>query len=952
MRLAEAFLRVPDPETREALVRDKLAQGDWEEHLGRSDRTLVNLGSFALSQTKRLFAAGPEAATVQGLLARLGAPVVRQAVAAAMRLLGEQFVLGRTIEEATRRARTLEKTGFLHSYDMLGEGALTAADAARHHAAYVAAIRHLGTVAPAGPVERRPTISIKLSALFPRYEQAQAGRAAAALTDRLVDLATLARSVGIGVTVDAEEADRLDLSLTILERATGASDLAGWNGFGFAVQAYQKRARAVIGWAADLARSRRMRFMVRLVKGAYWDTEIKRAQERGTEDFPVFTRKAGTDVSYLVCARAMLDEEAFWPAFATHNALTAATILEWAGRRRDFEFQRLHGMGDGLYDRLVAEEGQSCRIYAPVGSHTDLLAYLVRRLLENGANSSFVNQIAEPSLSIDTVLTDPVETLSRAACPRHPRIALPRALYGAERANAAGLDLSDPTVLADLDRSLRRHWAERPEATALIDGQASGGPAEPVHDPSDLSRTVGTVRAATPADVARAAAVARAAQPAWDATPVAERAACLERAADRLEADRDGLMALIVREGGRTIPDALSELREAVDFCRYYAVRARGDFRDEGLPGPTGEANTLRLAGRGVFACVSPWNFPLAIFLGQVSAALVSGNAVLAKPAPQTPLTAARAAGHLLAAGVPAGVLHLLPGGPEVGAAVVAAGVDGVAFTGSTATARRIAGSLLEDERAPIRPLIAETGGLNAMIVDSTALPEQVVRDVLASGFQSAGQRCSALRLLFVQADAADRIVEMIAGAMDELVVGDPGDIATDVGPVIDRAARDRLAAHLDAHRARIVHRTPLPPAVPEGWWTAPTLIALDRAEELTAEVFGPIVHVVRFAAGDIDRVVDRINASGYGLTLGLHTRIDATVRRVAARAKVGNLYVNRSMIGAVVGVQPFGGEGLSGTGPKAGGPRYLHRFAVERTVSVDTTSAGGNANLVVMDEG
>ncbi len=745
------------------------------------------------------------------------------------------------------------------------------------------------------------------------------------------------------------------MSLDIIEAVARAPSLVGWDGLGMAVQAYQRRAPAVIAWADALGRETGRRLTVRLVKGAYWDSEIKRGQERGLPDYPVFTRKAATDVSYLACARAMLDAPGIYPAFATHNALTVATILNWAGPRKDFEFQRLHGMGGGLYERLMRDEGVAARVYAPVGGYRDLLAYLVRRLLENGANTSFVHQIADESISDEELLADPVSIVEAAGLQPHSRIANPMDLYAPERRNSAGLDLTDRAVLDGLVAEMGITWAEQHFAPPFVGGCAlAPAPADwqDVTDPADHSRVVGRTAAADPEDIDRAISLAVAAQPAWAATPVAERAACLDRMADLMERDHVRLMALCVREAGKTIPDALGEVREAVDFCRYYAARARETFLPITLPGPTGEKNELTLTGRGVFACVSPWNFPLAIFLGQVTAALVAGNAVVAKPAPQTPLIAHVAVDLLDRAGIPSGVIALVPGGPDVGQALTAdPRVMGVCFTGSTATARRIARTLLEDERRPLVPLIAETGGLNAMIVDSTALPEQVVADVIVSAFQSAGQRCSALRLLCVQEDVADKVLEMLKGAMDLLTLGDPARPDTDIGPVIDAPARDGLLAWIAANRAKVIHQLSLPAGLEAGTFVPPTVIRLDRVEDLTREVFGPVLHVVTWKAGGLDDLLARINASGYGLTMGLHSRIGETADRVRAGAKVGNLYVNRSMIGAVVGVQPFGGEGLSGTGPKAGGPHYLARFAVERTVSTDTTSAGGNATLLSLED-
>jgi RHH-type transcriptional regulator, proline utilization regulon repressor / proline dehydrogenase / delta 1-pyrroline-5-carboxylate dehydrogenase len=959
--LAEALLRVPDAETVDRLIRDKIGEANWERHLGRSESIFVNASTWALMLTGRLLHTEPAQHDLRGALrrfvARSGEPIVRQAVTAAMRILGRQFVMGRTIEEALERAREPDRHGYRHSYDMLGEAARTAADAARYFDAYDQAIAAIGGSAAGRTVAEAPGISIKLSALHPRYEMAQRNRVLSEMFPLLLELARRARRAGIGFTVDAEEADRLELSLDLFEGLALAPDLAGWDGLGLAVQAYQKRALPLIEWLADLARRGGRRLMVRLVKGAYWDSEIKHTQERGLDGYPVYTRKVATDVSYLACARRLLDYgSAFYPQFATHNAHTVASVLEMAGDRKHCEFQRLHGMGEALYEEIAGPEhlDRPCRIYAPVGSHEDLLPYLVRRLLENGANTSFVNRIVDDKQPIDQIIADPIARLTRLQVKPHPRIPLPRDLYGPERKNARGLDLNDPPMLAALRDGLADALQPPWSAAPIIGGIELTGVGDPVLDPSDRRR-IGEVVQAKSEDIDRALARAVGAAPSWDRRPAGERAAILERAADLYEERMARLMALVIREGGRTIPAALAEVREAVDYLRYYAVRGQADFAGpERLPGPAGERNEIQLHGRGVFACISPWNFPLAIFTGQIAAALAAGNAVIAKPAEQTPLVAAAAVRLLHAAGVPGDVLHLLPGtGEAVGAPLVAdPRVVGIAFTGSTETARRINLELAR-RPGPIVPLIAETGGQNAMIVDSSALAEQVVADLLTSAFDSAGQRCSAARLLYVQADIADRLLAMLAGAMAELVIGDPAMIATDVGPVIDAAAKECLEQHAErmAREARLVYRCTLPPGTEHGTFFAPQAYEIDSAARLRGEVFGPILHIVRWHADRLDAVLDEIAATGYGLTLGIHSRIDETVRHILGRLRVGNSYVNRSMIGAVVGVQPFGGEGLSGTGPKAGGPRYLHRFATERTLSVDTTAAGGNATLLSLQE-
>ncbi len=917
LSLAEAFLRVPDPETADLLIADKLGDADWRAHAGRSSSKLVNSATWGLVVGRALVGEGP-AGPLKRLMARAGEPFVRQAVGAAMKMMGEIFVMGRTIDEAMRRMRKPENKGFTASFDMLGEAARTFDDAERYFQAYVGAIDAVGNDPKAGH-----SVSVKLSALHPRYEVARWNECVPALTEMVEALAVQASRKGIALTVDAEESERLEMSLDIIGAVAALPSLKGWEGFGMAVQAYGKRARPVVAWANGLDRI----MNVRLVKGAYWDSEIKRTQVEGLNDYPLFTRKAATDVSYLAVAKDMLAAENIRPAFASHNALTVATILEWAGNSRDFEFQRLHGMGDGLYERLVRENGYHCRIYAPVGGHRDLLAYLVRRLLENGANSSFVHQLADARLTEAEILADPVAKIATVGGARHPSIPLPKDLFAPGHRNSKGIDLSDrPTLEATVAA------VNRPLASGAHPGDGRRGQSEG----AEL--------------VFAAITRAHAAFPAWQATPVDDRAACLERLADLLEEHRDELMAICVQEAFKTIPDAIGEVREAADFCRYYAGEARARLRPVDLPGPTGERNTLHIEGRGVWATIAPWNFPLAIFLGQTAAALVAGNTVVAKPAPQTPLIAMKAVELAHRAGIPADALILTPGGPEVGAALTEdVRVMGVAFTGSTATAKRIARALVQDDDRPIVPLIAETGGINAMIVDSTALPEQVVADVVASSFRSAGQRCSALRLLLVQADVADTVIDMLKGAMDTLRLGAPGDPATDVGPVIDRSAYDRLMGYRDSVRDRWVKTVDAPA---DGLFVPPTLIRLDRIEDLTQEWFGPILHVATWEAGTLSETIARVNAKGYGLTMGLHSRIARAAEVAEAEAAVGNLYVNRSMIGAVVGSQPFGGEGLSGTGPKAGGPHYLYRFCAERAVSVDTTSAGGNATLLSLDEG
>lgn len=962
MCLAEALLRIPDAATADKLIEDRLRQGDWEEHLGASASLFVNASTWGLMLAGRILrldsgALDDLSGYMRRLVARAGEPVVREALRHSMRMLGRQFVMGRTIEEALERARSPEHRAYRHSYDMLGEAALTAHDAQRYFDAYSRSIAAIGRAASsAASVYDAPGISVKLSALHPRYEFAQRERVLGELTPHLLELAERARDAGIGLTVDAEESERLDLSLDLFEAVYRAPSLGTYTGFGLALQAYQKRAIAVIEWLARLAQSAGRRIPVRLVKGAYWDAEIKRHQERGLAGYPVFTRKASTDVSYIACARQLLAAgESIYPMFATHNAHTLTTVLELAGARRDFEFQRLQGMGEELYAQVVGDEhtGVACRVYAPVGSHEDLLPYLVRRLLENGANTSFVNRIVDARVPVEVIVADPVAEVEALNSRPHPRIPLPRDLY-ATRRNSSGVNLADPATLAGLAQQMQatvRPWS----AAALVGGRELQGKETVLHSPTDRRQPVGTVREADAAAVADAARLAAAAQPQWDRTPAQTRAGILEQAADLFETHRTELMALAVREAGKTIPDAVGEVREAVDYLRYYAQRAREDFgAPRRMPGPTGESDEVWLEGRGVFACISPWNFPLAIFTGQVAAALAAGNTVLAKPAEQTPLIAARAVALLQQAGVPGEVLHLLPGsGAEVGARIVAnPSVAGVAFTGSTETAKLIHRALAARE-GPIPALIAETGGQNAMLADSSALAEQVVVDAVTSAFNSAGQRCSALRVLFVQEDIAARVIELLAGYMGELRIGDPAWLETDIGPVIDAQAQ----AALEQHKAWIrtqgvpIREIVLPPECAHGAFVAPFAVEIPTLDLLEREVFGPVLHVVRFGARDLDAVAESINRTGYGLTLGVHSRIESQAQAFQRRCRVGNVYVNRNQIGAVVGVQPFGGRGLSGTGPKAGGPHYLPRFACERTVSVNTAAVGGNASLLSLGE-
>jgi RHH-type proline utilization regulon transcriptional repressor/proline dehydrogenase/delta 1-pyrroline-5-carboxylate dehydrogenase len=964
MCLAEALLRIPDAGTADRLIRDKVGPAQWEKHLGRSGSLFVNASTWGLMLTGRVVKLGdvtePDWSNLFGrIVARSGEPVIRQAMYAAMRMMGGQFVLGRTIEEALDRGRDVRDKGFRFSFDMLGEAAMTADDAARYLASYHKAVEAVGADAAKrkAPVIEADSISVKLSALHPRFEALKLARLERELLPAVAGLGAKARALGIGLTVDAEEADRLELTLDLFAALGRTPELKGWEGLGLAVQAYQKRAVAAIDWLAGLARAEGRRIPVRLVKGAYWDSEIKRAQEQGLGGYPVFTRKASTDVSYLACARKILSApDAFYPMFATHNAHTVAAVRALAGDSRDYEYQRLHGMGEALYDEVAGPDhlGVACRIYAPVGAHEDLLAYLVRRLLENGANSSFVNRLADDEAPIADIIADPVAVTLAANPKPHPRIPLPRDLFPG-RQNSRGLLLSDPAQSAPFLDKVAAAARQPFTAQPVVGGVPMEAPFADMADPADRRRKAGRVAEATAAHVEEALRSAAGAFPAWDRLGGTARAAILESAADLYEAEMPALVALCVREAGKTLANAIADVREAVDFLRYYAGQARAGFsRPLTLPGPTGERNELSLSGRGVFACIAPWNFPVAIFTGQVAAALAAGNTVIAKPAEQTPGAAALCVALLLKAGVPGGALQFLPGdGARVGAALVRdPRVAGVAFTGSTDTARIINRTLAARDGA-IPVLIAETGGLNAMIADSTALPEQLVRDAVASAFDSAGQRCSALRVLFVQEDIADKVVKMLAGAMAELKLGDPMALDTDIGPLIDAEALETLRAHASRmeREGRLIAKTLVPPETKEGFFFAPCAFEIATMSALTRETFGPVLHVVRFQGAKLSQVCEAVNAAGYGLTIGVHTRIEETVAAVRAQVRAGNLYVNRNQIGAVVGAQPFGGEGLSGTGPKAGGPHYLHRFAVERTACVNTTAAGGNATLMAMGE-
>ncbi|MGB5512425.1 MAG: bifunctional proline dehydrogenase/L-glutamate gamma-semialdehyde dehydrogenase PutA [Woeseiaceae bacterium] len=963
MCIAEALLRIPDADTADRLIADKITSAKWKDHLGASHSLFVNASTWGLMLTGQILSLDEIGSTnptqlMGKLVSRAGEPLVRTAMRQAMKIMGHQFVMGRTISEAMKRSLKNEKLPYRYSFDMLGESALTSADAQRYLDNYHDGIKSIGS----GPridapdVFSAPGISVKLSALHPRYEYSHEERVMAELVPAVLELAKHAKEVGIGLTIDSEEASRLEIWLDIFARVYRDKALDGWDGFGLAVQTYQRRGRDVMRFVEEIAGDVGRRVPVRLVKGAYWDSEIKWAQEQGIASYPVFTRKSHSDVSYLACARvALAAGDKIYAQFATHNAHTLASVLHYAGKRRDYEFQRLHGMGEELYAEVVDPEkhDRPCRVYAPVGNHEDLLPYLVRRLLENGSNTSFVNKISDESIEVKDIIADPLTTAAEHNFLPHNQIPRPVDIFQPERDNSHGINVADRSVsrklLADLEVASGRPITAKP----IVGGKEMSGAEEPSVNPADTAEVVGLCHLATEQHVEAALDLAVKGQVAWDRMGAERRAAILNRAADLFESHHPELLALCVREGGKTIPDSIAELREAVDFFRYYAAQALRHFGDPlVMPGPTGEHNTYGLRGRGVFVCISPWNFPLAIFTGQVAAALAAGNSVLAKPAGPTPLIAYRAVQLMHEAGVPGEVLHFVPGsGSLIGRCAVAdPRVAGVVFTGSTGVAQTINQTLAHRDGA-IGTLIAETGGQNAMFVDSSALPEQVVHDSIYSAFNSAGQRCSALRLLCVQEDIEPRTLNLLKGYMDELVIGNPAYLATDVGPAIDAPSRQLLEQHVErmAKEARIVHRCALPAGTDAGTFFAPTLVEIDDISVLTEEVFGPVLHVLKFKGRELDKMVAAVNSTGYGLTMGLHSRIDSRARSLIAASGAGNIYINRNMIGAVVGVQPFGGRGLSGTGPKAGGPHYVQRFGSEYTVSNNISAVGGNASLLTL---
>ena len=980
MSIAEALLRIPDQATQDRFLADRLSAADWHQHLHHSDSILVNLATDALALSGSLEQHQLQAqlnhrpqfqSLFEKLLLRLGQPVIRTALKTAMNILGSQFVFAETIDDAideavSKSAKAVEdqNENTVFSFDMLGEAAITAADADRFFAAYQYAITQLAEHCQQNAeafhdIYARPGISVKLSALYPRYEPLQQNHAVPALTARLLQLALQARSAGISLTVDAEESDRLDMSLDIFEAVFMNPELNGWPGLGMAVQAYQKRALAVIQWLAELAQSRQRSIPVRLVKGAYWDSEIKRAQENGLDGYPVFTRKSATDIHYLACAQYLIRHpDCFYPQFATHNAHTAVAIMHMARNHPGYEFQRLHGMGEALYQAIQthpinSEESVACRIYAPVGGYQDLLPYLVRRLLENGANTSFLNQAENPHIPIDEAICDPVAVWKNGSQTGLP---LPVAIYGNQRQNSQGLNLGDPQVRQQIKQDMDTYASQPYQAMPWINGKPYPGKSQPINAPYDSTHIVGEIALSDRKTVSDALDAAAAGFEDWRHCPAEQRAAYLRKTADLMEQHRMELVSLCVREGGRTIKDALNEIREAVDFCRYYAAYALELFAQPvNLPGPTGETNTLGYYGRGVFVCISPWNFPIAIFTGQIAAALSAGNTVIAKPAERTALTAMACIRIFYHAGIPESVLHFLPGkGSEIGEPLIGdPRIAGVAFTGSTATAQWINQQLAG--RPVIVPLIAETGGQNVLIADSSAHKEQLVQDAVLSAFNSAGQRCSALRVLYAPHETADKVVELLIGAMQLLRIGSPANFDTDVGSVISQQAFRQLEMHVNTMREQgcKIFQQSLPVSTNQlqtGHFFPPTLIELNDLQQLHEEVFGPVLHIIRYASSELDSVIDAVNTTGYGLTLGIHSRIQGTIKKICQRARVGNIYINRNMIGAVVGVQPFGGMGLSGTGPKAGGPDYLRRFAVEQTVTDNITAIGGNTGLLAHD--
>ncbi len=959
MCLAEALLRIPDKSTADKLIKDKILEADWKSHLGKSDSMFVNASTWGLMLTGKIIdideSKGGMKRALDKFINKTGEPVIRKGIHRAMQVMGKQFVMGRNIKEAIKRSGKKGFRDYRYSYDMLGEAALTLDDADRYFTAYMNSIGSIADANKKRHINDASSISIKLSALHPRYEVANVNRVVKELAPRVLEIANHAKLLNVAVTIDAEEADRLEISLQVFEAVY--QQLTDYQGFGLVVQAYQKRALKVLEWLADQHDQHKRLIPIRLVKGAYWDTEIKRAQEQGLENYPVFTRKVNTDVSYLACARLLLSNRSrFYPQFATHNANTVAAIKILAGETGGYEFQRLHGMGQALHAQTISTEGlnRPCRIYAPVGSHEDLLPYLVRRLLENGANTSFVNRLTDLTLDIDAITQDPIEKVRKHATHKHPMLPLPRDIYGDSRINSAGFNLGDIQTVDQLLNEVKAEAALKHHATSLIPGTEAIGELVEVHSPANLDLMVGSYHRAQPQDIDQAVANATQAFPKWRDTAVEKKSECLLRLADLMEQNSHVLIYLLQNEAGKTMGDCIAELREAVDFCRYYADQAtKLCAQGEKMPGPTGESNYLYHQGKGVFVCISPWNFPLAIYAGQIVAALVTGNCVIAKPAEQTSLIGYYTAQLIHQAGIPKGVFQLVLGsGSQIGNQLCQSNnIAGVVFTGSTQTAQIINLNLANRKQASIATLIAETGGQNCMIADSSCLPEQLVKDVINSAFLSAGQRCSALRVLYIQDDVADKVIEMLKGAMDELAIGNPQLFSTDLGPVID----DKALSILNQHKSRMeqegkpIKSLGLPDI--NGHYFAPQAVEISGIDVLDQEIFGPFLHVIRFQANELDQVIDAINGTGYGLTTGIHSRIDDTIEYVVSRVQAGNCYINRNMIGAVVGVQPFGGMGLSGTGPKAGGPGYLRQFLTEKTVTNNISAVGGNADLLELSD-
>ncbi len=966
MCIAEALLRIPDPATIDKLIRDKLSSGNWNKHIEHSESLLVNASTWGLLLTGKIVHLNQEGTSIsnwlQRIVAKSGEPIIRSAMKQAMAILGSQFVMGQTINAALKRSQQKASQHIFYSFDMLGEAAMTAKDANDFFSAYKHAIEQLANHSKQKDLYAKDSISVKLSALHPRYQLSQQSRVHTELRSRLFELALLAKKHQLCITIDAEESERLELSLDLFESVYMDPKLDGWSGLGLAVQAYQKRAHAVINWLIHLSKQKGKRIPIRLVKGAYWDSEIKRSQELGLMGYPVFTRKHHTDLSYLVCARTLLAHQKYiYPQFATHNAYTIAYILNHANDSASFEFQRLHGMGETLYQTVIEhfkDRTVHCRVYAPVGGHKELLPYLVRRLLENGANTSFINRIQDKNIPISRVVRNPIEQTHRYKASPHPNIPLPRQLFSPARVNSTGYNLHDENVLTEFAMHFKQLDQKKWDAQAIVgNAHINKNPTQTqvIHAPYDRNKIIGQVSFSDKNDIELAISTASLAQREWGRTAVTHRCTLLNRYADLLEKEFQHCVSLLILEAGKTLSDAVAETREAIDFCRYYAHQAKLSLaKPQTLRGPTGERNLLSLSGRGPFLCISPWNFPLAIFSGQISAALICGNSVLAKPARQTPLIAAFAIDLAHQAGIPRTVLQFLPGeGHIIGEALIRdERIKGVAFTGSTETAHTIH-KIIAGRNGGIIPFIAETGGQNTMIVDSSALLEQVVSDVINSAFNSAGQRCSALRVLYLQEDIADKVINLLKGATAELRVGDPRFYATDIGPVIDDNARKKLLAHISLmqQQAKPIFSLPLPASCHTGCYVPPCAFEINHINELKEEVFGPILHIIRYRANDLNVVISDINNTGYGLTLGIHSRIESTVEKIIAQTHIGNIYVNRNMVGAVVGVQPFGGEGLSGTGPKAGGPYYLQRFCSEHTVTINTTAIGGNASLLALDD-